>query len=621
MIHDLGHADTPRTLPEPLLIDGERYFLVRTGDGYRLFSSVCPHQGGCVEWTAGAFECPQHGWRFDGADGHCTTGSSSQLASFAVDVRDGRLLVDLPAAAAVHGARRERRQPADWPGDLRIRLVGHASLEITQGGFTLLTDPWLTGPAFLGAWITYPNPRVDLSSIRPDAIWISHEHPDHFHPASLAHFDRATPVYVPDFPNGRLPRELRRLGFTQVVPMQFGRAYDLAPDVRITCFEPPGLWNDSIVLMELGGLRLLNINDAGVNHRIAAMVQPVDVLMSAFAPASSYPYAWDHLVVDERRAIAERARVGMLRMLHHAVQRYRPQVLLPFASHFTLWHPSHRRYAAEFRRNTIDDVARAFRRSPVPVIDMLPGGSWEPGRGALDRGPSREGLYDWPVVERWLDETFDQSVFDRHHPPHGHLRDDEIRAYFERLNDVPEIAFCEDLVVTLRTRAGAEVARETHFTVRDGHLEMRHRPHDAENLVIDMPDNVLRHLIQTDASWDDAHVGFWCRFSRTPDVFNAGFWRLLQAPYYLRHLRDDAPMRANGAVAAHANVAGLIERFGAPAERILGRYGLHCGACPHAPAESVASAAERHGVAATDVDRLLRELDRVLLGAPAVTTS
>jgi hybrid cluster-associated redox disulfide protein len=74
-------------------------------------------------------------------------------------------------------------------------------------------------------------------------------------------------------------------------------------------------------------------------------------------------------------------------------------------------------------------------------------------------------------------------------------------------------------------------------------------------------------------------------------------------------------------VEAHANVAALIERFGAPAERILGRYGLHCAGCPHATAESVAHAAERHGVEAGRVDRMLRELAIVLKGGADLSPS
>ena len=65
-------------------------------------------------------------------------------------------------------------------------------------------------PAFLGAWTQYPPPVVDVTTLRPDAMVISHEHSDHFHEPTLVEFDRSIPIFIPDFPNRRL---VERLGF------------------------------------------------------------------------------------------------------------------------------------------------------------------------------------------------------------------------------------------------------------------------------------------------------------------------------------------------------------------------------------------------------------------------
>jgi CMP-N-acetylneuraminate monooxygenase len=603
--------------PRPVDVGGHRYFLVGDARAPRLLSSVCPHQGGTVAITETCFECPQHGWRFDLQSGECLSGPSAHLTEIPVAVRDGRLVADIPAATMLAPASRPKR--TEWPADFMIRLIGHACLEIRSAGFTLLTDPWLVGPAFLGAWVTYPNPGIDPATLRPDAIWISHEHSDHFHKPTLRAFDRETPIYVPDFPNGRLVRELSAMGFTRVQAMRFGEPYDVGPGFRITCFEPPGLWNDAIVLMEIGDVRLLNINDAGVNHRIASLIGPVDILTSAFNPASSYPFAWNHLSPEERAPIIDRARAGMLRMLHQAVKRYDPEYLVPFASHFTLWHPSHRAYVDAYRRNTLDDVLRVFQGSPVQVIDMLPGGWWEPATGTIEHGPDRAGLYDPERMRRWLDETFDQAVFDEHHPAPGPLHREEVEAYFHRLNDVPDIAFCEDLTVTVEARDAEQATPpippiDVSFEIVSGRLSTLARRPVEPNLLIQVPLNVLRHLIRDQASWDEAHIGFWCQFSRTPDVYSAGFWRLLQAPYFLRPASGlgAPPATDHQPIAVDVSVAELIERFGEPAERVLGRYGLHCAGCPHAPAESLTLAAHRHGVGPASTERLIRELNVVL---------
>lgn len=69
---------------------------------------------------------------------------------------------------------------------MRLSLVGHASVIIEASDVRLLTDPWLTGLAFNDSWALHPEPRLrqeDLDSLTH--LWISHEHPDHFSPASL----------------------------------------------------------------------------------------------------------------------------------------------------------------------------------------------------------------------------------------------------------------------------------------------------------------------------------------------------------------------------------------------------------------------------------------------------
>jgi CMP-N-acetylneuraminate monooxygenase len=533
---------------------------------------------------------------------------SVRLASVPVTVADGRLAAPLQGGAVSRGS----GPPRPWPADLSIRLIGHACLEIACDGFKLLTDPWLSGPAFLGAWMPLPAPQRQPEALRPDAIWISHEHSDHFHVPTLARFARHTPIYVPDFPNGRIVRSLEALGFSRVCAVRFGQPHDIAAGVRVTAFEPPGLWNDSIVLFEVGGVRVLNINDAGVNHRIASLVGPVDVLASTFNHASSYPYAWSHLCPEDKARICERARLGMLRMLHQAVKVYRPRYLLPFASYFTLWHPSHREYVREMRRNTLDDVVRAFRAHAVEVLDMLPGGAWAPAAGLLDRGPGRATFY---ASDRWHeppDGCFDQAVFETHHPAPGPLPREQVREYFLRLNEIPDIAFCEDLVVRVEATEGAVPVLTESFEIRAGELTLVDSLR-VPDLAIQVPLGVLRHLVAEEASWDEAHVGFWCRFSRTPDVFHAGFWRLLQAPYF-RRPTELAALTGTSEIDRTTSIARLIECYGRPAEQVLSRYGLHCSGCPHAPAESVSLAARRHGVDDAMVNRLVRELQVVLSG-------
>src|ERR1700704_3303957 len=57
---DIGAESVFPGLPAPVEVGGAAYFLVKTRDGYRLLSRVCPHQGGTVENDGTRFVCPNH---------------------------------------------------------------------------------------------------------------------------------------------------------------------------------------------------------------------------------------------------------------------------------------------------------------------------------------------------------------------------------------------------------------------------------------------------------------------------------------------------------------------------------------------------------------------------------
>ena len=52
-----------------------------------------------------------------------------------------------------------------------IRFLGHASWELTDGGTTVLVDPWLTGN---------PKAAAEPGDLSADAVLLTHGHPDHY---------------------------------------------------------------------------------------------------------------------------------------------------------------------------------------------------------------------------------------------------------------------------------------------------------------------------------------------------------------------------------------------------------------------------------------------------------
>lgn len=600
----LGREEDFPRFPAVVTEGSRSYFLVRQSSGFALLSNVCPHQGGAVYDKGTCFECPLHGWQFDRLTGRCLNAPSRALAMIPVVEENGVLFAELPAPVHVdrvaHGARSAK-------AGLTIALHSHACLEISYEGFTLLTDPWLDGPAFLGAWAPSPEPDTTGADLRPDAILITHEHSDHFHEPTLRHFDRRTPVFVPDFPNERLPRRLAALGFTDVHRLRFGERTRLRKGWNLTTFEPASYWNDAFVLIDVDGFRVFDINDAGVNARIAKMVGPVDALAVQFsAGASGYPWTWAHLSDDEKVEISRKACEGKLQLIREATKIYGASAVLPFASHFALWHPSHLQYASLMKRNTLADVKSTLADSDVDVLDLLPGDTWDVGKGVIRRGSS-DGRVGDGSVRRQPDHAFAL-------PTNEALTRDELAAYLHRLNDVPEIAFCEDVVVRMQAQSTSDPARsiDLSFTVANGQLSMLDAVADAPNLRITLPLAVATAVVRQELSWDEAFIGYWCRFDRRPNVYHSGFWRLFQAPYYKRPIdvRESAP----SPIATTSTVAEVLEAHGDRADRILRRYGLYCLGCQHSTAESLEMAARQHGLEPKRCDLLIKELNQAFHG-------
>ena len=465
----------------------------------------------------------------------------------------------------------------------------------------------------MGAWTQFPPPPESALRFRPDAIWISHEHSDHFHEPTLRLYDRSTPIYLPAFANGRLEERCYALGFTDVHVLPFGEQRRVHERVAITCFEPGSLWNDASALIEVDDFKILNINDAGLNPRLRERTGAVDIVCSAFGVgASGYPLTWSHIDDGQKKQIIETNRLGMFEMLREAVRLYGPRYVLPFAGHFALWHPSHREFMIALEPTHVSDVVRALSDTGVTVLDLLPGDSFTPARGEVTRLTSA-GSADTATCAalEYCREHFDEAEFRSHHPEDSDVTSGELADYLLKLNTVPEILFCEDMTirVALTDDAHSEERVIVFARVEAGCLMVSGDDPGSSDVSINVPSGVMARLIRDQESWDEAHIGYWCRFTRSPDVYHANFWRLLQAPRFnaIASRRDPS-----GSVTGDSIIAEVLERLGDSADRVIRRRGMYCVGCNRSPTETLAEGARNHGLTDDDLEHVLGELNALV---------
>ena len=82
-----------------------------------------------------------------------------------------------------------------------IKVVSHSCVLISLGEIRILCDPWLFGDVFNNGWslkLKSQNLEVltkeEINSITH--IWISHEHPDHFHFPHLSTYQKTLKVFL-----------------------------------------------------------------------------------------------------------------------------------------------------------------------------------------------------------------------------------------------------------------------------------------------------------------------------------------------------------------------------------------------------------------------------------------
>ena len=140
---------------------------------------------------------------------------------------------------------------------MNIRFLGHAAFTLEADGTTVLIDPFLTG-----------NPKAAASAdeVEPDAILLTHGHPDHYGDVvDIAKRTGATVVAITELAH-ELSEELGE--DHQVLDPNMGGTVSLDwGSVRVvpawhTSTTPKGTYNTPAgLLIELGGQRVYHLGD------------------------------------------------------------------------------------------------------------------------------------------------------------------------------------------------------------------------------------------------------------------------------------------------------------------------------------------------------------------------
>jgi UDP-MurNAc hydroxylase len=180
---------------------------------------------------------------------------------------------------------------------MKFTILSHAGMLVEHLGTSVLFDPWLEGSCYWRSWWNFPEPPKSLvAELKPDFIYLTHLHWDHFHGVSLRRFDRSTKILVPKVRTRRMVDDLRWLGFSNISEIPHGAQVSLGEDFALHSYQfGPGV--DSVAILEGAGVTLFNVNDCkyfGLPLKSLLKRFPkIDFIFRSHSSASAVPYCID----------------------------------------------------------------------------------------------------------------------------------------------------------------------------------------------------------------------------------------------------------------------------------------------------------------------------------------
>ncbi|XP_070562638.1 cytidine monophosphate-N-acetylneuraminic acid hydroxylase-like isoform X2 [Ptychodera flava] len=529
-------------------------FVVFKGDDngvpvFRVCRNRCKHQGGTFikdieDLDSSVVRCTKHGWKLDSETMQYVNPPDSFKQDELVGELDDNGRLVLSELKPPQPWQRDSRQKEPLrPGEVKVTYLTHASVEIDFDGLRMITDPWLTGPAFARGWWLLHEPPADwldrLASA--DLIYISHSHSDHLSYPTLQVLQTKNPdipIYVGNTSTPVFCKsDQHGVHMTDINVLEFGVWKEINKNLRFMILMDgvhPEL--DTCILIDYKGHLILDTVDC-TNPNCGILPENVDLMMSDFAGgASGFPMTFyaGRYTEEWKENYIKRERRKLLYYKTQVVRQVNPRVYLPFAGYFVEAHPSDRYLRSINTKNdpnTLNDLIRRY--SPhIQTWTPLPGATLDLEKvlrsgsisSAIKNPPEGikiyKDLWDFDNYIKSIDENVDNEIFSYPEWVEYYYKWCGFRSY----NLVVRMIETDDLFQPIE--GGYD-----YYVDFSGETPTfpQHPPDETKNyLEIKNRIGVHRETIVHGMFWDNLYIGFNNRISRTPDVFHYKFWNHMQ---------------------------------------------------------------------------------------------
>ncbi len=211
----------------------------------------------------------------------------------------------------------------------KLEFINHSCIILSNKNISLAMDPWTEGSVFNNSWnllVNTPNNLVENLK-KSNYVWFSHEHPDHFNPPNLKIFNQKTNFLFQKTKDKRVVNFLSKIS-NNLKELSFKEEFFLDESFSIQII--PFQYIDSMCLIKLNNIRILNLNDCDIKNEnqlkiIKNLCGQIDLLLVQFSYAIGKSNKEN---TDERRIWSS----TILKKLSKTINFLKPKNVIPFAS-------------------------------------------------------------------------------------------------------------------------------------------------------------------------------------------------------------------------------------------------------------------------------------------------
>ena len=491
----------------------EDCFIYKNNIDLKVYDRKCDHANGKLIKKKNKMVCPLHEWCFDPLEGlYENVAIKKEPIEHKIN-DEGEILFTT-----------SKRQPSlpnlGGSKNISITFVSHAFILIQSEEFRFAMDPWAIGPAFVGGWWLATQPIKSWTEKLNECnfIYISHNHPDHLNRHTLKFVRKDMTFIIPNFISKSVEKILIRIGFKNIVKMNFQKFYKYKDThLFLTILKSGDFRDDSGLYFTYGNFSLFSSVDAN-NINYNEFPDQATLFLSSFAGgASGFPLCHDHLSEQEKFSIIERNKRSITAIVRKNARSINAQYFMPYAGFFKELAARDKYIKTNNKKNSVVDYEKQLKNRHV--LNVLLNNKFNFFGEKLISKEKLETTLESENPEEWISANIKSET----------SSDLKIIEYFKKSNFKKDLTLflllTDDNFLKVKKKFTINFKENIPIVIKNNEIGIEDYQEDDNNLLsIKVREHSFYYLINNRLPWENLSIGFQCRIDRKPETYKSEFW-------------------------------------------------------------------------------------------------